>query len=408
MICSVVFAGAVAAQSVAVTATGDPNVDVPAVQAAVDHGGSVVLMGHFSFDRPPTAPAGATYNRMVTVSKNVLISGSRDDNGDMPTINGGNWPFFVDAAGARVAIRGLRFVGPKAGAIWVFAVSGLSVANCRIEGVISTAEFGVQVGVSTTVAVGIGVFGNPHPPTANFPGHPENFSGSMEIVNNYIDMAGQPGPLHLGIVILSVGESPDQEVDIHVAGNTILNVTEPGINFYFIGGRVLVERNTITTGSFVGSSANPDALRIVGSGIYLIIHNSIDCGWPDAAATGINVYGNILSNSKSAIVIDNDVTMSAPEGIVFATNSAGIEVGGVAAGVEVLNNRVRGRAAVALSVFDRNGNIPANITFVANDLGRFQGSIADIFVDAGVSGTLIVGPQMHVEDHGSGTVVVAK
>jgi hypothetical protein len=290
----------------------------------------------------------------------------------------------------------------------VYAVSGLSVANCRIEGVISTAEFGVQAGVSTTVAVGIGIFGDPHPPNANFPGRPENFSGRMEIVNNYIDMAGQPGPLHLGIVILSVGKLPDQEVDIHVAGNTVLNVTEPAINFYFIGGRVLVERNTITTGSFLGSSPNPDALRIVGSGTYLIIHNSIDCGWPDAAATGINVYGNIISNSKSAIVIDNDVTMSAPEGIVFAANSAGIEVGGVATGVAALNNRVRGRAAVAFSVFDRNGNTPANITFVANDLAGFQGSIADIFVDTGVSGTLIVGPQMHVEDRGSGTVVLAK
>src|SRR5438128_1919823 len=99
MICSVAFAGAVAAQPVAVTGTGDPNVDVPAVQAAVDHGGSVVLIGHFSFDRPPTAPAGATYNRMVTVSKNVAISGSRDDNGDLPTIKGGDWPFLIDAAG---------------------------------------------------------------------------------------------------------------------------------------------------------------------------------------------------------------------------------------------------------------------------------------------------------------------
>ena len=55
------FAGTVAAQPVVVAGTGDPNVDVPAVQAAVDQGGRVVLMGHFSFDRPPTAPAGAIY-----------------------------------------------------------------------------------------------------------------------------------------------------------------------------------------------------------------------------------------------------------------------------------------------------------------------------------------------------------
>lgn len=46
-VCSAVFAGGVAAQPVAVTGTGDPDVDVPAVHAAIDQGGSVVLMGHF-------------------------------------------------------------------------------------------------------------------------------------------------------------------------------------------------------------------------------------------------------------------------------------------------------------------------------------------------------------------------
>src|SRR5712691_6122517 len=90
----------VAAQPVVVAGTGDPNLDVPAVQAAVDHGGRVVLTGHFSFDRPPTAPSGAAYSRMVTVSKNVVISGSLDGNGDMPSIEGGEWPFFVDALDA--------------------------------------------------------------------------------------------------------------------------------------------------------------------------------------------------------------------------------------------------------------------------------------------------------------------
>jgi hypothetical protein len=54
----------------------------------------------------------------------------------------------------------------------------------------------------------------------------------------------------------------------------------------------------------------------------------------------------------------------------------------------------------------RNGVSPANITFVANDIAGFQGSTADVFVDAGVAGTTIVGPKMHVEDRSLGTVVV--
>src|SRR5258708_25308518 len=130
---SAVFAGIVVAQPVVVAGTGDPDLDVPVVQAAVDQGGSVVLMGHFSFERPPTTPGGATYNRMVTVSKAVVISGGADGNGDSPTIRGGDWPFFVDALGAQVTIQGLHFVRPTSGAIWIFAVGGLTIAGCRVQ-----------------------------------------------------------------------------------------------------------------------------------------------------------------------------------------------------------------------------------------------------------------------------------
>jgi hypothetical protein len=52
------FPAIVSAQPVLVGATGDPNLDVSAVQAAVDKGAEVVLKGHFSFNRPATAPAG--------------------------------------------------------------------------------------------------------------------------------------------------------------------------------------------------------------------------------------------------------------------------------------------------------------------------------------------------------------
>jgi len=46
----VAFAGNVAAQAITVVGTGDSTVDIPAVQAAVDQGGQIVLVGRFSFD----------------------------------------------------------------------------------------------------------------------------------------------------------------------------------------------------------------------------------------------------------------------------------------------------------------------------------------------------------------------
>src|SRR5690242_3755406 len=53
--------GATASAQTVVIGTGDPNLDVPTVQAAVDEGGQVVLKGHFSFNRPPTVPTATAF-----------------------------------------------------------------------------------------------------------------------------------------------------------------------------------------------------------------------------------------------------------------------------------------------------------------------------------------------------------
>ena len=398
------FAGTVAAQPVVVAGTGDPNLDVPAVQAAVDRGGHLVLMGHFSFDRPPTTPAGKPYGRMVTVSKNVVISGSPDQNGDMPAIQGGEWPFLVDAVDAHVTIQGLHFIQPKAGAIWIYAVGGLTVTGCMIESIVPTAQFAMDAGQAGPVSTAIFVGADPHPPSATQLGKPENFSGTLAILNNDIDVGvgATPGAQTLGIVMFSVGRSPDKEVDIYVSGNNIRNSTEPAINFRVVGGRASAQRNVLVTGVTGGA----DEIRVVGSGSYLIAHNSIDCGWANGAATGINVFANSFAPEAGAIVVDNDINMSAPEGTVFGASSAGIVIGGFAQGNSVLNNKIRGSAGAALAVVDRNAGIPGNTSFVANDLDGFQSSLADIFVDAGVTNTFVIGRQGRVEDHGNGTVVV--
>ncbi len=47
------LATTVAAQPLVLTGTGDPNMDVPAAQAAVDQGGRVVMKGHFLFRPSP-------------------------------------------------------------------------------------------------------------------------------------------------------------------------------------------------------------------------------------------------------------------------------------------------------------------------------------------------------------------
>jgi hypothetical protein len=356
-----------------VAGTGDPHLDVPAVQAAVDRGGRVVLVGHFSFDMPPSKPAGAIYSRMVTVSKEVVISGQRDEHGEMPAIEGGSVPFYVDAPGSRVTIRGLHFVRPKRAAVWIYAASGLTITGSRFEGVEPSAEFAGYGGIAHPVATAIFVGSNPAPPKAGQEEKPENNSGALLILNNDIDVGGTAGDQTLGICVFGVG-TPAKTVDLKIFGNKIRNITERGINVNQIGGRVHIERNVITTGVVSGPSngVQPDVIHAVGSGSYLIAHNSIVSEW--ATGAGIRVQGSAWSPEARAIVLDNDITMSAPEGTVFGANSAAIEFRGSSHDNVVRNNRIRGRARAALAAVGQNGGMPGNNTFASNGLEGFQAS----------------------------------
>ena len=308
----------------------------------------------------------------------------------------------------RSTIQSVHFIRPTSGAIWIFAAGGVAVIGCRIQGITASVEFGMQAGQPSPLSTAIFVGADPHPPSATQPGHPENFSGSLAILNNNFDVGGMPDTQALGIVMFNVGRSADKEVYIDVSGNTIRNVTEPAINFRVIGGRVYVERNVVITGTVSPGGANPDVIRLVGAGSYLIAHNSISCSWSNTTATAINVIGqpSPLAPQAGAVVIDNLITMSPPEGTVFGANSAGIEIRGFAHGNSVLNNKIRGRANAAMTVLDQNGGIPGNNSFVANDVSGFQSSLADIFVDAGATNTFVIGRQASVEDRGSGTIVV--
>jgi len=367
------------------------------------------LQGHFSFDQPPAKPTSSNafspHVATILVSKAVVISGTRDQQGEITSIDRGTWPFAVEALGSPVVIRGLRFVRPNGGAIQVNAVRGLEISDCRIEGIVPLsnrdlkgARVGLAIGVSTV---------STHPSPAER-GQPENVAGTISIVNNDIDATGgAAADLTVGILVFSVGQSPGQEVDLHVSGNRISNVTERAVNLRQVGGRAYVEQNVISTGSIVGAAGGvaPDAIHAVGTGSYRIAHNSIHSGWANGA--GIRIHANFAEwPIIGAIVVDNDVTMAAPENTLFGTNSAGIEIRGYAQGTAVLNNRIRGRARAALAVITQGDGIPGNSEFVSNDLEGFQATLAGVLVDKGVTNTRLVDEKGKFEDGGIGTVIV--
>jgi hypothetical protein len=301
---------ATAGTQTVVVGTGDPDTDVPAVQAAVDQGGEVILQGHFSFDAEPTVltalPPPYGIGAMVLVSRPVTISGAPDASGEMASIEAGTVPFYVDAWEARVAIQGLRFVRPNGNGILVYRVSGLVIASCKFEGVDPLGQGFSAIDINTNGPV----------PTPDHPGSPENVSGTLLIVNNDIDVGATALFARLGVDIRSVGV-PGAEVDVYVSGNNIRNISEPAINMRRIVGRARVEGNVVTTGAVSGDASppGPQVIRAVHLGSYLIAHNSIDCGWANPWAQGIGVYSPDAEwPIERAIVVDNDVTMSSPEG----------------------------------------------------------------------------------------------
>lgn len=400
-----------AAAQIVVVGTGDPDVDVPAVQAAVDQGGDIILKGHFSFNRAPTVPMALGGLATVLVSKAVAISGAQDqdedgarhgrEHGEMTTIEGGTTPFYVEAPGASVAIQGLRFIRPKGNtAIFVYAVSGLVIASCKIEGLEPIT--GVGGGIDIVTVKGL--------PSPTNPGKPENISGTLLIANNDIDLAGGTALANmLGIIVFSVGV-PAAEVDLYISGNTIRNNTERAINLYQVGGRAYIEDNVITTSTILGTAniigcRGTDVIHVTGTGAYLVARNSIHSRW--AAAGGIRVDSQAaVWPIINAIVVDNEVDMQAPEGTIFDRCSAGISIFGSASGSVVLNNRIRGRARAALALLAKAMG-PANSALVRNRLDDFQASVADVVVEEGVMDTRIMGPGI-IEDHGVGTVIVRR
>lgn len=118
------FVGPAAGQTKTVYGTGNPEVDVPAVQVAVDQGGLVILKGTFDFGSdagnhiivPGRVGAAQDVKGKSTVFihlKNVTIVGVKDANGKLLTVvKNGMPPFWVgwDGNVSRTQPDGVAFV----------------------------------------------------------------------------------------------------------------------------------------------------------------------------------------------------------------------------------------------------------------------------------------------------------
>jgi len=309
----------------------------------------------------------------ILVSKEVTISGGWDEHGEMTTIEGGVIPFAVEARGAAVSIEKLRFLRPKLYGIFADAVSGLTIESCAIEALEplpvpgQSTEMRFVVGIYVATLLGL--------PSRERPGHPENISGKLSILNNQVSVSDAAGQ-RIGIFIASVGD-PKNPVEVEISGNTIRNATQKGINVWQIGGRARIERNSVNTSAvYTGPAPSFSGIHCACSGWYLIAQNLISVADPNGA--GIRIKGcSVGGATERASITDNDVSMRAAEGAVLGVGSAGIEIKGLARGTVVQRNRIRGRARIGLSVTpDRAGN-PTGNGFDRNDQENFSSPLTE-------------------------------
>jgi len=213
-------------------------------------------------------------------------------------------------------------------------------------------------------------------PSRERPGNPENIAGKLSLLNNNISVS-EAAEQGIGIFVASVGDL-EKPVELEISGNTIRNTTQKGINVWQIGGRARIERNTVNASVvYTGSDPNYVAgIHCACSGSYLIAHNLINVADPNGA--GIRIKGCSAGGAtERANITDNDVFMAAAEDAIPGVASAGIEGKGLARGIVVQRNRIRGRARIGLSVApDKAGN-PTGNTFDRNDQENFRSPLTE-------------------------------
>ncbi len=365
----------------------DPAVDVPAVQAAVDAGGTVVLHDTFSFEE--ASLPGSAGTRVILVSGPVVIRGedARILGGGSAEVGERQSVFLVDAPGDDVTIEGIRFEGGHMTAIRVPHAGDLRIANCRIEGFIPSFVTGGPN--PQNAALGVDVRGGPF--------------GSVEIVDNRVLQDVNAEDSFGGIFVIGPC------VDVRIAGNRIDGSTSHGMDIRDVVGPARIEDNTIETGPF-GRAGTPgnfvNALRLIGRGDYLVQDNRFDCGFRNGAVVR-------LGGTSGAVVRENQIVASIRDDETPGAQSAGVQVQGSANGNRILENRIRGRSRVAMSVvfsdfpLDRptgSGN-PSDTTLEKNNHRDFDATLATIEVGAGAQDTKVVGGSGTIIDEGTGTVI---
>jgi hypothetical protein len=389
-----------------VTGQSNPDLDVKAVQAAVDNGGSVLLKGTFNFGQ----------KGRVNIKNDIEVIGESDAKGNPVTkINGGFWTFHsplpttelpLPGPGPKMKIKNIHFDG----AIWTPMhfpyTSGAEITGNKITNVHA---FPIPLkwpgGEKLLVSAGP-LFGTRFAHQDKI--LPGATTGNLIVTDNNIDLRCENPEMTMaqGVFFLWTWGAT-----IEITRNKIRNVSRNSIesldNYLDEEGRgsVLVAENNIVTPTVGVPFPSPTTPNGIIVGWFLDMTGGSD----PSKNSKITVIRNFVqTNGETSVGI-----ASLGDGTAVLGNRVEVRGGSKSTGISQLGsnafiarNKIDGSGGVALKAviwkdLKANGN-----TFAWNDIGEFKASTTD-FLCLGNKNTF-VGASCRVVDNGKGNVMLTK
>lgn len=364
------FVFVVPAMGITVRGQNSPEFDVPAVQAAVDGGGTVYLSGTFDFG-----------TSRVEVTKGVSVIGQSGS-----VINNGMGSFTpippyelrgvfeVQAPDEDVTFQNLTFKNFNLAAIHIAQARDVTIAGNKITADTMDGRTFRHPGFYNA-NIGIGIL-------VGAPYYPKEVTGTVNIENNYLDLetalSAPEGKVTWNTFGIQVHVT---EGNINLRKNTIKNATARNIFVADNWGVAIVDGNTLDTGPYNGYWAGSLGCGIVSingnfareipdkRGPVHILNNRVVCSGIDQAGIFLTSLPNYEIGGGS--ITGNDITASTEPGAL--NRAIGIALLG-ADGIYVANNKIDGgnpditSFAMLIGFSDTRYTMTESNVFVGNNL----------------------------------------
>lgn len=392
-----------------VVGTGNPALDVPAVQQAVDQGGTVLLKGRFDFGELG----------QVRLTRDVAVFGEADASGrPLTTIQGGFAslrslpPETLTGPGPRIEIRRIRFDGAHWTPMQLLHTSGATVADNVVTRVKPAAfppgpiSGGRPYNMQHAVIIGGGSF-EPGKPA---PYRPGVATGPVKITGNDFDLATDVPRSTIAQAVFVIFTSG---VQADIARNKIRNVARNSIEAIenFRGadgsGSIVIRDNDIETPAEGAPMPTPRAPNGIVVGYFLDPAAALD---PKRAVehrvTGnsVRAAGQTAAGSAAISLLADGATVADNRIVLAAPATVGMSISG--SGNQVMRNRVEGSGALGIVVVPVPPLKGSNNVLADNDVTQLKAARAEIALMKGANQNRVSGSSGSVTDAGEGNVAV--